>query len=86
MWHSISVSGQLRLNDVETSELLTFLRAKNESAWAETRQHFWPGYFVEHFAAETFLTATEVEEAAVWGYLRVIQRLTLTKPKKKKEE
>lgn len=85
MWHSISTSGRFTLNQFKTSELLSFMLAKNEEMWASTRIHFYPWYFVEHFKNETIIRASELEREGI-GYLRVINDITVVKNKKLKTE
>jgi hypothetical protein len=85
MWHSIAISGNLRLNVFKTSELLDYMLIKNEEAWASTRNHFYPWYFKEHFIKESILNVGEVERKGI-GYLRVITELKITDiPKVKKK-
>ena len=74
MWHSISQERTFfRVNEQNVSQLLEFFKAKNEEVWATTRIHFYPWYFTRHFAAESILSATEVERNSI-RYLRVIRR------------
>lgn len=81
MWHSIAMQGMFKLNQFKASEIFNYMLAKNEEVWASTRIHFMPWYFVEHFKEETILDVSEVEREGI-GYLRVIDKLTITdKPK-----
>lgn len=72
MWHSISTFVMNQMNTASTSKLLAFMQAKNEVVWANTRIHFYPWYFTEHFAKESILSASEVEANSI-RYLRVIR-------------
>lgn len=72
MWHSIATMVMNRMNVQNTSKLLDFMMAKNDVIWADTRLHFYPWYFVEHFTKESILSATEVQDNSI-RYLRVIR-------------
>jgi ATP-dependent protease ClpP protease subunit len=85
MWHSIARSGNMRLNVFKASKLMAYLAAKNEEVWANTRRHFLPWYFVEHFEKETILNVSEIERKGI-GYLRVIDNFKIiNKPQPKRK-
>ncbi len=77
MWHSIAMQGLFRINVFNASELFNYMLAKNEEVWANTRIHFLPWYFVEHFKNETVLNVSEIEQEGI-AYLRVINSLEVT--------
>lgn len=71
LWHSMLSQGIFRINESMLADTLTFFQIKNDEIWANTRKHFFPGYFIKHFVAETMLLATEVEENG-YGFLSVV--------------
>jgi ATP-dependent protease ClpP protease subunit len=84
MWHSIALAGFMRINEMEANRLLLMMLVKNDEVWSNTRIHFLPWYFSEHFIAESVLSASELERTGI-RYLRVIQNVKLkAKPKRKK--
>jgi len=76
MWHSLAHGYAGKMNEQIASKLLQAILVKNEQIWANTRIHFWPSYFIEHFVKETHIDVTEIEQESFW-YLRVIKKLEL---------
>lgn len=82
MWHSMAVMGNMRINQYKAQKLLKLMLIENERIWANTRIHFFPWYFIEHFEKETHLDVSKVEQDGI-GYLRVINNIIIDKNKDK---
>ena len=77
LWHSMLTSGNgMVLNQYSTSKLLSYILAKNEELWADTRIHFFPWYFVDNFEKERYIPALEVQSKGFW-YVQVIRELKI---------
>lgn len=83
MWHSVMYRGLMTLNETRVEAMMRDLAMLNETQWHHTRKWFYPWFFRKHFLAETLLTASEVE-ANSFGFLRVINKITVIPAKQEK--